>query len=207
MSLADYKEKILNRNPFSPPNNAPQITTGSSHSINRGEQWTLQLESKDSEGHRVNFEVVSDELPEGLRVRDGVLSWRPSENGVHELLVRATDDGWPQRSTEQRIKLAVVDPPPVEVKVETPTFDVASQAFVSAILSGKSGPEAWIRSRTDGNTLYLSKGADFELGSIKAKVVDINLNEDFVEFETDGARWTIGMDDSLADAYKKSQVD
>lgn len=207
MSAEEYKKTILNRNPFSPPNQAPKISSSSSHTVERGKNWSLNLEAKDPESHRVEFEMVSTDLPEGLRFNNGSLSWEPSENGEYEVLVRAMDNGWPSKSTEQKLVISVVDPPKEEPKVEPPKFDVATQAFVSALLRGRSGPEAWIRSRTDGKTLQLSEGADFELGSIKAKVIGINLDEDFVELESDGARWTIGMDTSLADAYNRSKID
>ena len=91
---------------------------------------------------------------------------------------------------------------------EPPKFDKATQAFVSALLSGRNGPEVWIRSRTDGNTLKLTESQDFELGNIKAKVIEINLREDFVQlespYEDDVIRWSIGMDISLADAFSAS---
>jgi hypothetical protein len=139
--------------------------------------------------------------------RRGSFSWTPTENGEFEVVVKASDNGWPSKSIEEKLTFKVIDPPAPEVKAPEPTFDVATQAFVSALLSGRSGPEAWIRSRTEGKTLQLVEGSDLEIGSIKAKVVSINLNEDFIEFESDGAHWTIGMDTSLADAYAKSQID
>jgi hypothetical protein len=102
----------------------------------------------------------------------------------------------------------VIDPPPPPApKVEEPKFDPATQSRVSAVLGGRKGPEAWIRSMTDGKTFELAVGDDFELGTIKAKVVSINLKESFVELETDGRRWTVGMDSTLTEAFAKSQVD
>ncbi len=207
MAIDEYKRIILQRNPFSPPNKPPRIATGPTHEIQRGSQWSLALEAKDPEDHPVSFELVSTELPEGLQFQQGELNWRPDKNGEYEVVVKASDSGWPGMSSERKLTLKVVDPPVEKPKEEPPKFDVAKQAFVSAILSGRSGPEACIRSRIDGETLYLTEGSDFTLGTVKAKVVSINLKEDFVELESDGARWTIGMDISLADAFKNSQVD
>ena len=50
-------------------------------------------------------------------------------------------------------------------------------------------------------------GTEFEIGSVKAKVVDINPTEKFVELESDGVRWTVDLDTSLADAFAKSKID
>lgn len=205
ISMDEYKDAILNRNPFSPPNGAPRITTDRRHQIYRGESWSLDVETSDPESHFVSVEVDYDDLPEGMRFRRGSFNWRPQENGEYEVLVRAYDNGWPSQETERTLTFEVVDKPAEAPK--PPEFDAASQTFVSAIVSGRGGPEAWIRSRTDGETLYLKEGQDFEIGSIKAKIVRINLREDFVELESEDLRWTIGMDTSLADAFAKSQVD
>jgi hypothetical protein len=208
--VEEYKQAILNRNPFSPPNNPPRFTNDSTAELLRGESWSLSMGAKDDEQHLVAFELASDdsELPEGLRLSDGTLSWRPQETGTYQVKVRAKDNGWPSKSTETTLRLTVVEPPPPEQPApEAPKFDVATQAFVSALLSGRGGPEAWIRSRTEGKTHQLNEGAEFEIGSVKARVVAINLAEDFVELETNGTRWTIGMDTSLADAFAKSQID
>lgn len=208
MSVEEYKEAILGRNPFAPPNNPPQLATEGSHQLHRGESWSLDLEAEDEEGHRVSYELVSTELPKGLKLEGNSLRWNPEENGEYEVVVRAQDDGWPRQATEEKLTLKVQDPPePEKPEPEPPKFDAASQAFVSALLSGRSGPEAWIRSRTEGKTLYLSEGSDFAIGSLKGKVVSINLKEDYVELETDGSHWTVGMDVSLADAYAKSRID
>ncbi len=207
MSLDEYKQVILDRNMFSPPNKAPKFATSKTHTIERGKPWELELEADDPESHSVSYELLSDELPEGLRFRGKRFSWRPKENGDYEVLIGARDSGWPSQSTEQKLVFRVVDPKVEEQKPEPPKFDAASQAFVSALLSGRSGPEVWIRSPTDGQIFQLQKGADFELGTIKAKVVDINLKEDFVELESDGAHWTVGMNSFLSEAYQKSQVD
>ncbi len=206
-SLDEYKKTILDRNAFSPPNQAPSFAK-TSFDVTRGTPWDQILETKDFENHEVSFEFVSAELPEGLKLKGKTLSWKPAENGKYEVVVKARDNGWPSMITEQKLTLNVIDPPPPEAPpVEPAKFDAATQSFVSAIVSGRSGPEAWIRSKTEGKTLKLSEGADFEIGSIKAKIVGINLIEDFVELESEGKHWTIGMDSSLADAFAKSQID
>lgn len=211
MSAEEYKQIILSRNPFSPPNNAPNLAFTNEDEaifakIARDSRFEHILKPTDIENHDVKLEIV-DQAPEGLQLSGKTLSWTPRENGQYEFTIRATDSGLPSASREEKIVLTVVDPPkPQEPPPEPAKFDVASQAYVSAMLSGREGPEVWIRSRTEGKTLNLLEGADFEIGSIKAKVVGIKLNEDLVELETDGVRWTIGMDTSLADAYSKGKI-
>ncbi len=209
-SAEDYKQSILNRNPFAPPNSSPTLATSTRHELKRGESWNLKLEGKDPESHFINFELVSKELPAGLRFsdRNGEISWKPEANGDYEVVVRASDNGLPSKSAEYKLALKVVDPPePPAPKVEPAKFDAATQSRVTALVGGRDGPQVWVRSLTEGKSFQLSEGEDFEVGSIKAKVVSINLKESFAEFETDGIRWLVGMDSTLREAFEKSKAD
>ncbi|MCA9134371.1 MAG: hypothetical protein KDA45_14480 [Planctomycetales bacterium] len=208
-SVDEYKQAILQRNPFSPPNQPPKLADGVPTEIYRGQPWKFDLAAQDEENHQVDFALAApEEAPAGLQLRGKSLQWTPQENGKVEVLVQLTDNGWPRKTTQEKLTLNVVDPPkPEPTKPEPAKFDVASQAFVSALLSGRTGPEVWIRSRTDGKTHQLSAGSDLEIGSVKAKVVSINLREGWVELESDGMHWTIGTETSLADAYAKRQID
>ncbi len=208
MTSEEYKQKILGRNPFAPPNHPPRLAGDKSFDIPRGAPWDQVLKPEDDENHDVELSLVSEQVPEGLNLAGKTLKWNPTENGTYEVLVKATDKGWPRASTEQKLTLKVVDPPkPEEPAPPPPKFDVATQAFVSALTSGRTGTAASIRSRIEGKTIELAQGTEFEIGSVKAKVVDINVSEQYVELESEGVRWTIGMDTSLADAYAKSKID
>lgn len=209
-SVDEYKQSIIGRNPFAPPNSPPTLATSTRQEVKRGESWNLKLEGKDPESHLVKFELVSKELPPGLRFsgRSGELSWKPEENGDYEIVVRATDDGLPAKSKEFKMALKVVDPPaPPEPKVEPPKFDPASQSRVTALVGGREGPQVWVRSMAESKTYQLSEGEDFEVGTLKGKVVSINLKESFAELETDGIRWLVGMDSTLKEAFEKGKAD
>ncbi len=205
----EYKQAILEHNPFAPPNTPPKLATRTSQEVKRGSDWTLKLEGEDAEAHPVRFELVSQELPPGLRfnANSGEISWKPSENGSHEIVVRAIDGGLPAKSTDHKLALKVVDPPPAPVKPVETKFDPASVSRISGMVGGREGPQAWIRSMADGKRMELSEGQDFEIGTIKGKVVSINLKESFVEVETEGRRWTVGMDEPLSEAFEKSKKD
>jgi hypothetical protein len=205
----EIKTSIVDHNPFAPPNKPPKLTIKGTHEVKRGEEWVLKLEGQDPEQDPLRFELVSTEVPEGLRLSDrsGELSWKPRENGSHEVIVRAIDGGLPAKSSEQKLAIKVVDPPPPEVKPIEKKFDPATQSRISGIVVGRDGPEAWVRSLSDGKRLELSVGQQFEIGTIKAKVLSINPKESFVELETDGQRWTVGMDQALTEAFEKSKSD
>jgi hypothetical protein len=208
MTADEYTAKILGRNPFSPPNQAPKLTLDSTIEIPRGAPWSQIVKTVDDENHEVEVQLVSADVPNGLKLSGKTLDWNPKENGTYQVVLKAIDNGWPRASTEHNVTLRVVDPPaPKAPEPEPPKFDAATQAFVSALVSGRSGPEAWINSRVEGKRLGLTEGSEFEIGSVKAKVVGINLREDFIELESEGVRWTIDMDTSLAEAFAKSKID
>jgi hypothetical protein len=204
MSLDQYKSKILSRNPFSPPNNPPKIETGRSHDVTIGKPWSLKLESKDPDGHDVSYELLTDreKLPQGLRMRNGELSWQPAEKTEQELLIKATDDGWPRKSSEIKLVLKAVEAPVEKVEAPPATIDPAKQAYVTGLVDDRS----WIRSKAEDTTYEVFPGSEIKIGSIKATVVRINPKEDYLELDTDGSHWTVDMQTSLADAYAKSRV-
>lgn len=209
MTADEYKQKILGRNPFAPPNEPPKFALDkNSFDLPKGAPWDQILKTEDAENHEVELSIVSEKVPEGLSLGGKTLKWNPKENGTYEVIIKATDKGWPRSSSEQKLTLQVIDPPkPEEPKPPPPKFDVATQAFVSSVTSGRSGPIASIRSRIEGKTIDLSMGTEFEIGAVKAKVVDINPSQGFIELESDGVRWTIDLDTSLADAFAKSKID
>ena len=207
-SAEEYEKTIIGRNPFAPPNLPPKLATSTRQELKRGERWSLKLEGSDPENDDVKFELVSKDLPAGLNFsnRSGEISGSASENGSYEVIVRATDNGLPAKSSEHKLALKVVDPPAPPVEVEKPKFDPAEQSRVTAMVGGARGPQIWVRSLTDGKSYQLSEGDDFEVGTIKAKVLSINLKESFAEFETDGIRWIVGMDSMLKEAFEKSKI-
>ncbi len=209
-SSEEYVDSIITHNPFAQPNKPPRLATSTRQEVKRGEDWKLKLEGSDPEAHLVKFELVSKDVPAGLKLNESgsEISWKPSENGEFEVVVRAVDNGIPAQSSEHKLALKVVDPPPPPTPpVEPPKFDAATQSRVTALVGGRNGPEVWVRSLTDGKSFQLAEGDDFEVGTIKAKVVSINLKESFAEFETNGIRWIVGMDSTLKDAFEKSKAD
>ncbi|MFO0943797.1 MAG: hypothetical protein U0930_23930 [Pirellulales bacterium] len=211
MTTDDYRKKILNRNPFSPPNSGPKFETGRSHDIELGKKWSLQLDAKDPDGDRVNYELVTeaDKLPPGAKFNRGTLEWQPIDKTTAEVLVRATDEGWPHKSTELKLSLRVVDPPIVKKEV-TSAPDPASLSFMSARVQNKDeSVEVWIRSKSEESTTFLRVGSDISIGSVEGKVLEID--KDFIVVESmvgqEARRWRLYMGETLADAYAKGIKD
>lgn len=207
MSVDEYKKVILERGPFSPPNKAPVFSTKSQHDVTIGQAWQLSLAANDPEGNSVSFELVTDTsgLPEELTLSDSQLKWKPTEVGEQKVVVRARDSGSPPMTAEITLVLKAVEP--AKPATKTDSLDPAQQAYLTGLVTGRSGAQGWIRSRAEDLSIDIFDGADIKVGSIAARVVKIHVKEDFVELETDGVRWTADMSTSLAEAFQKSQVD
>jgi hypothetical protein len=207
-SIQDYDKTIVGRNLFSPANHQPKLASTASTQAIKGEQLSFKPSVSDSDpGQSVRFEIIGDR-PEDMRIdgATGALAWTPVETGSTKVKIRATDNGLPATWAEQEVTIAVSDPPPpiAPPKPEL-KMDVAAQSFVSALLAGREGPEAWVRSRMDGKTIYLKKGDQLSLGSVQGTVTSVGAN--YIELETEGVRWTVGLDESLADAYQRMKTD
>jgi hypothetical protein len=203
--LEDYTNSIVERNIFAPTNHAPVLDPTKRVSATLGLKMDVGIEAKDIDPNQsVRYEFEGD-VPRGMQIdpNTGKLTWTSTELGDFKVAVRATDTGIPAKSSVQLISIKVDDPPPPAKKPKE--FDVAAQAFISALLSDGKGPQAWIRSKTEDKTLFLREGETLKLGDVQGKVIAIGTN--FIELETEGKRWTVGMDEPLADAYKRGLED
>lgn len=201
----EYQNSIVGRNIFAPTNNPPVFEKSKLVSATLGIKLDVGLDAKETDpGQVVTYDFEGEPI-RGMQLdpQTGNLSWTALELGDYKVGVRATDSGIPAKSTVQWISIKVQEPPPAVKKPKE--FDVASQAFVSALISDGKGPQAWIRSKTENKTLYVREGEQLKLGDIEGKVVSIGSN--FIEVETEGKRWTVGLDEPLAEAYKRGIED
>lgn len=205
-TLAEYSDEIVGRNLFSPANHAPSWSETASTEAVRGSPFTYDPGAKDVDnGQRIEYEIIG-EAPKSFRIGKGAeINWMPEKTGSYVVTLKATDNGLPRQSSQQTLTINVVDPPPVVVTKEEPKMDVASQAEVSALVAGRDGPEAWVRSKLEGKTIYLKKGDKLTLGSVVGTVIAVGAN--YMELETDGQKWTVGLDESLADAFRRLKAD
>ena len=156
----------------------------------------------------MRYEFV-DEPPEFVTLHEsnGTLTIDSAELREFEVFVRAIDDGYPKRTTEQKLLVKVVEPPPPPATpAPKPEFDDASQTVLTGLVQGRDGWTAWMNVRTRGKTLKPRVGDAFEIGSVKGKVIDISANT--VELETDdGRRFTLKPNDNLGEAAKRAEED
>ena len=204
----EYAATIMRRNIFGPENQAPKLASSKKErvEIGRSAEGTVKADDPDK-GQALAYEFVG-EIPANAEIDSATGRWKftPPEKGTYTLLVRAIDNGFPVKVAEQKIEIEVIDPPPPTAPVaEKPKFDPAAQTFITGIVTGRKGAEVWLFSRTANQTTNAAVGDQIELGQVKGKLVEIG--KDFIVVETEGRRWTAGMDESLAEAFKRSADD
>lgn len=198
-----YKDVILNRNFFAPPNRAPEFAAKASVEAVLGEDFSYVAEFSDPDGHLVQYTLVSDS-PEGVEIDDqsGRLRLKPERVGKIELTVRATDQGLPARSSEQTLVINVVDPP--QGPKPKPEFDEASQTTLTAVVQSRGDWTAWLTPRTKGESIPVRQGDDFEIGSLHGTVVEVHHRG--VVLEVDGRQFTLRPGGNLGEAVQASDL-
>lgn len=204
-----YLNPIMNRNMFEPPNEAPKYTGKSTVEAVIGKDTPIPLTFKDPQNQRITYELLSgpEELVR-LDSRSGTLRVKSSEKEDIEVKVRATDDGYPRKTSEQTLIVKIVDPPPEpDPPPEKLKFDDAKQTVLTGLTHGKGDWQAWMKVRTRGKTLKLRVGDEFEIGTVKGSVTEITAK--FVELELDGNRVTINSNsqESLSEAAARAKED
>lgn len=204
-SLQDYEQSILNRNLLASENQPPRMAPSKMVEATKGLRVEYTVDAKDTNPSQSVSFAIEGEAPKGLAVdsKSGKLNWTSNDIGDYSFTIVATDSGIPVKSSKQLVTVKVKEPPPPEKPL--PKFDIASQAKLTGLVSGREGPEGWVISKTEGKTLRLREGDELKLGDIVGKIVKIGAT--YMEVETDGKRWTIGTEESVADAFKRGQID
>jgi hypothetical protein len=113
----------------------------------------------------------------------GRLTWSPKELGKYEFVFEAIDDGLPNKPSNREKVVINVTEQPTPIKPPL-AFDNARHTMLTAVLDLDGKGEVWLHIRPTGQTVKLHEGEEFEIGSIKGKVSEIN-QHDFV-FVSDG---------------------
>lgn len=188
-TLESYLDSILRRSLLGPANNPPSIATPGSQRANPSRSISFTVKGSDSDPLDKLSYYFEGTPPEGAKLdeKTGEFRWTPEKLGEYEVAIRVTDDGLPAKSAVEKVKIAVVEPPPPVVEVAKPTkldFDPAAHAFLSAILQTNGKWQIWISMRTEGKVLRFEEGDKVSVGSINAVVKAIRPDE--AELTLDG---------------------
>jgi hypothetical protein len=136
--------------------------------------------------------------------RTGRVELQADEPGEYELVVTATDDGFPPRTVSRTVTVAVTEEPEPEaeepVAPPKPSFDQGKFVFLTAVTEAFGRRQAWISLRTEGRLLKLFEGEQFEVGEVNVKISRIDdraVELDSPELEQ---QWTVSLGQSLEQA-------
>jgi hypothetical protein len=180
--LEKYFETILARNLSGPPNQPPAFESISDQRVNTGSSVSLTVRAKDPDRNdQLRYSMEADGLSGAeFDRRSGQFRWRPTRAGDYRVTFHVSDDGFPSQSASQRVRITVTDPPPPpatkppETIVSKPSFDMAKFVYVTAITESGGRRQTWISLRTEGKTLKLFEGDEFNVGQIPVTVKRID---------------------------------
>ena len=125
-----------------------------------------------------------------VNLKDGEVEFGRLPKGEYSFLARVTDDGWPNKSDEKRVRIEVFEE---EVAPPDPVRPEANDSYISGKTT-KDGSisQIWIRINPQDKLLMLTEGESFELDEKKWTISKIE--EDSVLIDRDGTqlRFRIG---------------
>ena len=197
---ASYRDVVLNRNLFQPPNSPPRYDGPTTLVATTGTENRLPVEFKDPEGDALDYELIDAPEDAQWSVDDrGSLRVRSDRAGRFEVLVRATDDGFPKRSAEASLVVKIEDPPPPPPPPPPPKrFDDATQTVLTAIVRAGGRWEAWWRVRTKDETVKVTEGDKLQIGSVDSTVASVRPGSVVIVLE--GQRYRAAPGSNLREA-------
>ena len=193
---------VVHRDIFGPPNNEPTVSASPARSYTSMEDVAVRLSGKDADTEDLlKFEFVSCDQPiENVKIvpgkteRSGELIIPGQKAGSYNFVVKVMDNGFPAKSTEEKVRVVFKDEEPKVVKpVEkpAPAFLNAKETRITAIVRDRLGDwQVWISVRTTGERFKLKQGESFELDE-KKWVVD-EIRSDQAVFRVENTQLTVG---------------
>jgi hypothetical protein len=174
-----YLETILKRNLSGPANKEPTIEVPAEVTKYVGDVVAFAVKGRDPDRlDQISYGLEGSGLANAkIDARSGEFQWPAEKIGDYEVVVAATDDGFPPKTTRQTVKIRVTEKPPESasppVAAPKPSFDLAKFAFVTAITEADGKRQAWISLRAEGKLLKLFEGDEFQIGEVTVKITRI----------------------------------
>jgi hypothetical protein len=207
LELADrnaYYARIVGRNLFGPRNQPPKLTVSGSQDVYLGRDVDLSIKWEDPDWlDNVYMNLVEAPKDAKLNQENGQLTWKPTEPGTYEFLIEGIDDGFPAlHSSQEKIVINVKEQP--KPPAGPPAFDPAKFTILTSVLHYEGQGEVWLHVRPTGQMVILHQGDQFEVGSVKGTVAEIN-EEDFA-FDFEGKRRKLGKGELLDQAKLTGEI-
>ena len=96
----------------------------------------------------------------------------------------------------------VRETPPPSVEPSRPLFDHGKYTRITGITEVDGRPAVWINMLTSGKDLRLFEGDSFDVGPVKAKILQIEIQGRRVMSEVDGKQYMLALGDNMRDAQE-----
>ena len=170
---------ILNRNLSGPANKEPAIEPIGEQAKYAGDSVSFSVKTRDPDKlDQIAYSIEGGNLANAkIDPKTGEVQWQAAKIGEYQVVVAATDDGFPPKAVRQTVKINVTERPPEATPPPTavpkPSFDQAKFAFVTAITEASGKRQAWISLRAKGELLKLFEGEEFQVGEVTVKITRI----------------------------------
>jgi hypothetical protein len=148
------------------PNTPPKFKSVGQQKVYRGQPWqiTVAAEDPDRPQQQLTYKLGTG-VPAGCQIdaNTGELTWTPDDSqaiGPVSIMVSATDDGTPPKTSNVTISVTVTD-------------DVAKQTVLVGILDIDDERKAWFRDNTQNRSTYFRVGDEIRIADISAEIIEI----------------------------------
>lgn len=179
--FAEWKDRILMRNVFGFPNEAPRFSRVGTKRFVKGEQVEVRLSARDSDdGDLLVFEIEQSPM-QGAKIEQkegedsATLTTPDLEVGSYTFVVAVKDDGYPSKIDRQEFEIEIEEPEEEVVEEPEPEFDPSLATYITGVVRNTQGVEqVFIHVKPTGELLRLAVGEAFEIGTIQGIVVLIS---------------------------------
>ena len=182
VSVDDATKTIVRRDIFGPANNSPVVKAKTRSYYETGKDASIILTATDAdEDDTLKLEMLTSEVKEAEFIargdgRGGTLKIPGQPVGQYKFSFKVTDDGLPERSTEETITIRFKDKPSrtAKKKPKQETVAFARETRITGNLRDREGNwEVLVKSQMDGKSWRLSVGESFEMDKKTWKVQEV----------------------------------
>ena len=182
VSTDEATKMIVRRDIFGPANNSPVVKAKTRSYYETGRDASIILTATDAdEDDTLKLEMLKSEIEEAEFIvksngRGGTLKIPGQPIGQYKFSFKVTDDGLPERSTEETITVRFKDKPSRTTKTKTKkeTVAFARETRITGNLRDREGNwQVLVKSQMDGKSWRLGVGESFEMDKKTWKVQEV----------------------------------
>lgn len=178
---ADQAAKtIVRRDIFGPANSSPVVKAKTRSSYETGKDVSLTVTATDAdEDDTLKLEMLKTGVEEAEFIakangRGGTLKIPGQPKGTYKFTLKVTDNGLPERSTEETITIRFKDKTVRAPKKKPKTVAFARETRITGNLRDREGNwQVLVKSQMDGKSWRLSVGESFEMDEKTWKVQEV----------------------------------